>query len=773
MTAIIGSGFTKKIPPPVNFDRLITRIRDGHISVPLNALVSCYGGMPTEAVLRGMLYAGHIEKRFGLRLPLAVAMENQTLPYGLGALWAGAGARYSWRGVCGSATRIPNAAIRTPEVYWWVGPDDSRILMKWYSMPGKNTSIGGYAEARNPEACIDLVESDKDFLSRYPYRVIGLFGKGWDDLKTLSPEFILAAKHKSQNDRTVIVSNQEDFFRDMESTYGRGLPSQSCSYGNEWDLYCASMAETTARARRGVEQLRGAEALATLVSLKNPDFMASRETKRDTAWMALGLYWEHNWTADGPVSRAARRYWQNDRCQEISSYAQALEADSRTAFGKLIRKNGTETRFYVFNPLSWNRTDIADFPWKSTAPVHVIDLSGNTEIPSQFITVEGRPTLRILARGIPPVGYRVYEVRQGAGKTFSNAATVRGNDIENEPYRIRVDGRGAILSLIDKKRGNREFAHSIGNRAINDLGPGKGSLSVENVGPVSVTIKANSPTPIAHTTRITLIRDSTRIDIRNDINQNFDSILTWGFSFNLAPPDVHHEEVGAVIRARLTNDGGEYSPRNARYDYLTLNHFADMSSNGVGITLSNADCCFMQLGNSTPTFLDTATPKISVLAGGQVDGPRLGIPRQGDCSHFIQRFSLMTHDSYNAAESMRFALEHQNPLLTGIVTGGDAYPETDYSFLKISDPSVLLWALKPPEDNSPQSIVLRLWNLSNKTSPFTVNFSTPITDAQRITHIETTLRPAVYSGATLKEILAKNEMGTYSTRWKPQSWAQK
>src|SRR5438876_4128176 len=38
------------------FDRLIGRVRDGHISAPLNALVSCYGAQPLEAVLRGMYY---------------------------------------------------------------------------------------------------------------------------------------------------------------------------------------------------------------------------------------------------------------------------------------------------------------------------------------------------------------------------------------------------------------------------------------------------------------------------------------------------------------------------------------------------------------------------------------------------------------------------------------------------------------------------------------------------------------------------------------------
>ena len=79
----------EKYRNPAQFSKLITAIRSGHISSPLTALVSTYGAQPTEAVLRGMYHAGQLERRFDLRFPLAVSMENQTLPLGLSALWAG------------------------------------------------------------------------------------------------------------------------------------------------------------------------------------------------------------------------------------------------------------------------------------------------------------------------------------------------------------------------------------------------------------------------------------------------------------------------------------------------------------------------------------------------------------------------------------------------------------------------------------------------------------------------------------------------------------
>ncbi|HWQ32503.1 MAG TPA: glycoside hydrolase [Blastocatellia bacterium] len=745
------------------FNRLIGRLRDGHLSAPLTALVSCYGGAPAEAVLRGMYYPGTLERRFNLRFPMAVAMENQTLPYGLGSLWAGAGAKYSWRGICSCATKVASPGDREHDIYWWNGFDGSRLLMKWNTIIQNNESIGGYAEARSPFGVVELVDSNPTFQSRFPYRVIGAFGKGWDDARTFTDEFITAAQQLTNANRQVIVSNEQDFFQDFEANYGALLPTVSASFGNEWDLYCASMAEVSARVKRSLEKLRSAEALATLVSLRNPGFMNGRTAARDQAWMNLGLYWEHDWTADGPVSRDARAAWQRRIAGEIESYVSALHNDAAAALGGLIRKSGSSARFYAFNALSWSRTDVADLPFSDAGPVYVVDLATGQETPSQIVSLNGQRLLRVLARDVPPVGYKVFEIRSGSGSGFTDAATVTGSVLENSRYRLTVADRGAITSLIDKARGNREFARNINGRFINDLGAGSGAVQVENAGPVSVTLRADAAGPLSHTTRVTLIRDKDRIEIRNEITQNFGDVQTWGFGFNLDSPDLWHEEVGAVIRARLTTQGGHYSPRNARYDWLTLNHFADLSGSGAGVTLSNADCYFMQLGNSTPSVLDTNTPLLSVLAGGQVDGTNLGIPGQGGDSNFTQRFALQTRGAYDPAAAMRFALEHQNPLVTALVTGNSssAYPESSSQFVTISNPNVLLWSLKPAEEGIAQGIIARTWNLSDSAASYQLQLASQITAAVRTTHIETNLEAAAVNNGALAATAAPQQLQTF------------
>lgn len=743
---------------PAQFERLMDRVRDGHISVPLNTLVSTYGGQPAEAILRGMFYAGRLERRFGFRIPLAIAMEDQTIPYGLGSLWAGSGAKYSWKGICGCLTKIPRTGQRPHEIYWWKGNDNSRILMKWNTMLNAGSgarTMGGYAEARYPEKELEFVTSDAGFQKLFPYDVIGVFGKGWDDLKTLTDEFVTIAQKKTTAQRKVIVSNTNDFFIDFEKQYGKSLPEFSASFGNEWDLYTASVAELSSRVRRSVEKLRAAEALTSLVTTQWPDFLAGREVPRSQAWLNLGLFWEHNWTADSrDVTREQRANWGRKVAGGIESYVDTLHADASYALGGMIRSAGVNRRFYVFNPLGWQRTDFADVPYDGDAPVQVIDLTTGAEVPSQVVMIDEsgrqgyRRYLRVQAADLPAVGYKTFEVRQGQGQVYPPAATVTGKVMESGVYKLTLEDRGAISSILDKSQGNREFAGSLqnGRLRINDLGQDPGKIEIENAGPVSVTVKATGSSPLLHTSRITLFRDSRRIDLRNDIQENFDGTHTWSFSFNLNQPDVRHEEVGAILRAKLLADGGQYSPVMSRLEWLTLNHFADMTGqDGAGVTLSNWDCSFMKLGDSTivdgVSRLDVKTPQIQVLAGGQIDAPQAGIAKQGGDTHFLQRFALETHTGFNATHAMKFALEHQNPPVTDWIRTGGSLPEKTYSLLTISNPDILLWAFKPAEDGLGKGLVSRVWNLTAKPQEYSLALATGITSAIKTTHLETDLDP--------------------------------
>lgn len=778
-----------KYRSPAQFNRLVSAIRSKHISVPLNSLVSTYGAQPTEAVIRGMFDAGRLERRLGLRFRMAVCMENQTLPLGLSALWSGSGARYSWRGVCACASKIPVAFFRNRrnQLYNYTGLDSSRVIMKWYNLGENNTYLGGYAEARagnKPKdtlASILSVIEDLDSLcikgnldGKYPFSVAGAFGYGWDDLATfVSPEFIKAAQITTNNKRKIRVSNEEDFFEDITKTYFN-LPTETVSYGNEWDLYSVSMNEITARVRRATEKLRNAEAIASVASLHDPSFLKPLNNIRDLAWESYGLYWEHDWTADGPVSRKDRANWQIKIQQQISAYSDTLLRVSVAALGSQIRSSA-QTRFFVFNSLSWVRTDFADFKYNGPYPVKVIDIASGKETVSQLIRKGSEKYLRILAAEMPPVGYKTFEIRKETPTPAKQAAQINGAYISNKYYRIRLSPSGAITELYDGLAKGRQLVKSTNGRYLNDLGASDintgNTLAVENAGPVSVTFKAVSPDPVPHTVRVTLFAHSPRIQIEDSIQSNFSDVKTWAFSFGLEEPNTRHEELGSVITAKKETRGGHYASVNARYDWLTFNHFANLSERNYGVTLSNMDCSFFKLGGSTPDSLWESSSQINALAGGQTDNSpgdttsqkSLGIVAQNGDSSFLYQFALSTHQkAFDAVKAMKFSMEHQNPFVTGNLTGSKkTTTNNSFSLLSISDPSVLLWSVKPAEDGIDKGLVTRFWNLSEVPASPVIKFKHNIKRAWKTTHIETDEMELKPAGSRLRVNFNQYQINTF------------
>jgi alpha-mannosidase len=748
------------------FERLIRRIRDGHISVPLNALTISLGSTPAEAVIRGMYYPGSIQRKYGISFPLAYQIENQTLSYGLGSLWAGAGARYSWVGICGCDTKVKDLNDRERYIYWWLGPDSSRILMKWYPLFETNQSAGGYAEARSswPQDG-KLLQSKK-----YPYKIVGLFGKGWDDLETLTREMIVNAKMMSfDKKREVIVSNEIDFFEDFEKKYGKVLPNQSYGFGNEWEVYSAYMQETTSRMLRDVGKLRGAEAMATFVSLQNKDFMDKYTPLRDSAWMSMGLFWDHDWGSTWRYNFVDERInWQNNLEKTTARYVNTLYADACHELGKLISNPGDAKRFFVFNPLGTKRTDIADIQCSENQPFRIIDISTGKEIQYDQVNSDKSGIIRIVAENVPAAGYKVYEIRPGKPKQTEPFGTFKNNVIETPFYKLTIKENGSITSLIDKRNGSRELAGEINNRFINDLGRGEGKSELLSSGSESITVKISTATPLSHITYITLYKKIPRIDISNEINQNFGGTYSWAFGFNLKNPQVWHEEVGAVVKAAYPENGGHYSHKNGRYDWLTLNHFADISDENSGIAISSPDCNFMQLGNSTVDSIDVFTPQIKILAGTDTIAGDFGIPfikNQAGESHFLQRFSLIPHGIFDKVQSMKSALEHQTPLICGFISGGTAYPEKEFSLLKINDPEVLLWALKPAEEGlSNGGVVLRLWNLSDMKKDFRISVNCKLISAEKLNHIETPVSALNVTGGIAEVSANQQQIVTLSLK---------
>jgi alpha-mannosidase len=113
---------------------------------------------------------------------------------------------------------------------------------------------------------------------------------------------------------------------------------------------------------------------------------------------------------------------------------------------------------------------------------------------------------------------------------------------------------------------------------------------------------------------------------------------------------------------------------------------------------------------------------------------------------------------------MRFALEHQNPFVTGALLGNDTgpLPSDTFSLLTVSDSNVLLWAVKPAEEGIDRGIIARFWNVSDAPAAATIALWSGLAAARRTTHVETDLEPVTLTAAgALPTTFARQQLQTY------------
>jgi alpha-mannosidase len=187
-----------------------------------------------------------------------------------------------------------------------------------------------------------------------------------------------------------------------------------------------------------------------------------------------------------------------------------------------------------------------------------------------------------------------------------------------------------------------------------------------------------------------------------------------------------------------------------------------MSDGSNGMIISNRDAYFMKTGNSTITKLDCLTPQISVLAGGQIDAPGLGLVNQDGDSYFENFFALKADkNGFNAAEAMKFSLEHQNPLVAGTITGKDGLYGSQFSLFTTPDPDLIIWTIKPAEEGIGNGIILRVWNMNNRDVNCTISSAFPVRKCFNTTHIETDISEIVPVDGQLKHLIGHNRLQTF------------
>ena len=405
----------------------------------------------------------------------------------------------------------------------------------------------------------------------------------------------------------------------------------------------------------------------------------------------------------------------------------------------------------IFNPLSWDRTDIVKvaLPKGDEAEYAVFDISGK-EVASQAVrTARYQRDLMFLAQQVPSLGYKTYQLK----KQKPAAGSLEGSKdrIENKFFKVSIDPQsGWIQSITDKRNGRevlsgkgnelqlladypREYdAWNVGLTGVRYPSAFRKAEIVEN-GPVRIVlrvshdylkpgVKKEYPTedfPSSFFTQdIILYNEMARIDFKTDVDWWEDkTFLKVAFPVSVTDTVATYEiPYGTIQRSTQMRDSWE----RAKVE-VPARSWADLSQADYGVSLlNNAKYGYDIKGNVV---------RLSLLRS-----PKSPDPTADRGKHSID-FALYPHTgTWREANTVERGYEYNYPLM-GVLTDvhkGDL--PAQHSFVQISPSNLVLTGLKKAEDGD--AWVVQWYDAKGEASDATVTFPKPLKKAALSNFIE-------------------------------------
>ena len=412
---------------PARQQILDTKFRNGQIishAVPFT-LISDVCGL--EEMVRGLHFSSDLSRKYGLPLSRSGKMTDEpSHTAALATVLAQAGVKFLHVGC-----NWPSGYVKTPGLFWWEGPDGSRILMLYSPSYGTCYALTpSWQCATDPMLSPNLLPS-----ADWPYKVwpaIIVTGDNSGPPTAEQIQELFADAKKKMPGVNIHMGTMDDFY-DALMRYNPDIPVVKSAMPDTWihGVMCDPGGIRLFRETRA--QLPAAEILNTQLNqwgVTTPDASAPIAD----AYEKMGLYGEHTWGGSSSVNAYGKAFeelpanqyadleasWE-DKTGYVRSAAASTQSVLQNALTGLADNVRSKSASYlVYNPLPWSR--------------------------SGWVEIDGHC---LYADQIPACGYRVIPQKKA-----KPAREKSGNTIENRYYRIVLDpSSGSITSWVDKRTG--------------------------------------------------------------------------------------------------------------------------------------------------------------------------------------------------------------------------------------------------------------------------------------------------------------------------------
>lgn len=427
--------------------RLIEALREGQIVVHGLPFSTHTELLEPEDLVRGLGYSSALARALEQPLPRDAKMTDVPChTWFVPTLLRHAGIEFLHIGCNGASN-----PARVPPLFWWEGPDGSRLLTMY-----------------SPEYGTGLTPPED-----WPYRTwLALLHAG-DNAGPPKPEEIpriLSDAQQRMPEAEIRIGRLSDF-ADAVRAEQREIPVVRGDMPDSWIHGPMSDPAGASTARTIRPWLPAAEALQRELQAWNVPVHDASDAIR-AAYEASLLYDEHTWGGDigwigGRLSYGDQWRARHDRGEftrleaswaEHTAYIErakqtispVLEGDLRLLAESV---NISGVRLVVFNPLPWKRSGMVEVP--CAMPVTAVKPADG----AKTVAVEAiGASRRFFARDIPPLGYRTYvpadSPAKGTRVTEATSPAETAPQLDTPFFVATLDPEGlAVRSLVDKRTG--------------------------------------------------------------------------------------------------------------------------------------------------------------------------------------------------------------------------------------------------------------------------------------------------------------------------------
>ena len=455
------------------------------------------------------------------------------------------------------------------------------------------------------------------------------------------------------------------------------------------------------------------------------------------------------------IPRAYDFSW-NDEVLALNQFAAVAEgASAAVAAGMDTRVATGGVPIVVFNPLSIARQDVVEaaitLPANAGAGVTVFGPDGRA-VPTQMTARTGNRASLLFLADAPSVGYSVYEARPGGATSPATPLNGSARGIENERYRVRLDGNGDVASILDKAAG-REMLQSPAQLLFLHEKPrewpswnmdwqdrqkppkavltGPAQVSVVEAGPVRVTLQVKregQDSTVVQRIRLAAGKAGNRVEFDTEIDwRSLEASLKASFPLSVSNSQATYDaQLGTVQRG---ND-------NPKQFEVPQHQWMDLTSDdgSYGVSILNDS----KYGSDKP---DDRTLRLTLLYSPGVYGSYQDQMTQ-DIGRHQMLYALEGHrGDWRQGNTSWEAARMNQPLRAFTAPAHPGPLGKTFSLVAASTDQVQIVSVKKAEDSD--EIVVRFRELSGHPAPGVRLTSTlPIVGAREINGQEQPLGPA-------------------------------